>query len=63
MWTTSLIFKILVKVNNHPLVKNSPNPVTLFDKLASDDSDFDKKKLFFVLSVVRKLIPPCQNGI
>jgi hypothetical protein len=29
MWTTSVIFKMPVKVNNHPMGENSPNLVTL----------------------------------
>jgi hypothetical protein len=29
MWAASVIFKLLAKVNNHPMGKNSPNLVTL----------------------------------
>jgi hypothetical protein len=29
MWATSVIFKKLLRVNNHPLGENSPNPVPL----------------------------------
>jgi hypothetical protein len=30
MWDTSIIFKLLLKINNHPLGENSLNLVTLF---------------------------------
>jgi hypothetical protein len=30
IWDTSVIFKLLPKVNNYPLGENSPNLVTLF---------------------------------
>jgi hypothetical protein len=31
MWDTSTIFKIISKVNNHPLGEKSPNVVTLVE--------------------------------
>jgi hypothetical protein len=31
-WATSVIFKKLLKVNNHPIGENSPNLVTLLAK-------------------------------
>jgi hypothetical protein len=44
MWTTSVILKILVKVNNHPMGENSPNLVTLVGNTLKYSKEMNRLK-------------------